>query len=504
MPRFSRFTPFGLLQFSRGPSEAEKVYSSVKASYRDPATGATVIDTSSGTYHEAKVYGWSIAIGTARMALRQAGRELRGETAYYQLEAQEERYKVSPGADDSVPQRRLALAAKQKAARGPRFESVWEGLSAILGDDLVAYRPINTTEAVAYPSDPSTVGIFRRPDAVAKSIRTLDAITRPGRNFVVSSYSESNRNSTQTCDDVNKSSIGQSFLGSGGQLSRATAWAKKTGSPTGSVYAKIYLDSGSFGTDSVPTGEPLAVSAAVDVSALSTSFALVNFDFSGEDAIVLEAGTAYHVVFDGIDAALSVGNTFDIGIDNSSPTHVGNASAGVPSVVNGETIVTYSAQPFDVCFYVYALLVQEVAYENWNRSAVEENVVKGDVLILNPDNYGLVERVTVLEASGSGDERKFKAAFQSPHSANCYATTGPVPLWTNTKRHVLVVVKAAAAIDPAIVARVDELLRRLMRGPTTWALVQETTPGAGTVGPFKVGETLGSPLGAVPIQSITI
>jgi hypothetical protein len=79
-----------------------------------------------------------------------------------------------------------------------------------------------------------------------------------------------------------------------------------------------------------------------------------------------------------------------------------------------------------------------------------------------------------------------------------------MPLWTNSKRHVLIVVKASAAIDAAIVRRIDDLFRRMMRGPTTWAIVQPTTPGAATTGPFAIGDTLGSPLGAVPVESITL
>jgi len=495
MPVLSCFTSFGFLEFSSAPSECEKVYRSLVSSYRDPVTGKPTFDLSIGTHKEAVIFGWANAIAAARVTLRRAAAELRAETAYSMLEQQEKRYGMSPDVDDTVVQRQAALAAKQKAARGPRYEAVWDGLSAILGSSLIAYRPIKVTEAEAYPPTiQESQGIFRRPDAVAKSVRILTAITRVGERmgdeYAVSNQDDSSSLSAPTIG------AGQSFTGDGAVLTSAMFYVKKTGTPGGDMVAKVYAHAGTFGTNSIPTGAPLAVSETLEAADLSASYAETTFRFFGKNQIDLTSGTNYVVTIEFTQTSGGGGTFIDVGADSSAPTHPGNMSTLTSGV--------WTDAPFDFIFRVSTTLKMNVFYENWNRSLVEELIVPGDILCVDPGNLGLVERVTVLASEGSGTTRKFTAAFQKPHSAGCYATDGPMPLWSNTKRHVLVVVTAAASVDPKMVRRINELFKRIMRGPTTWAIVQPTTVGAGTVGPFTIGTTTGSPLGAVPLESITL
>ena len=501
MPVFSAFTPFGQLEFSSDISDAEKMYLSLRDAFRDPKSGEVAIDVSAGTYQEAKVYGWAMALGDASRVVRSAGDELRGESSYYQLEAQEKRFGMTPGSNDTIAMRRAALAAKQKAARGPRYEAMVTALQAILGSNFVAYRPMTVDEALVYPSDPSDgPGVFPRPDAISKSIRILTAIARPGTSpSLHDRYDESNLAADTPLYAGAASTVGaaQSFVaGTQGKLRYARFHMKKVGAPTGSMHAKLYADvAGS------PGGAALAVSKAVDVSTLTTTYGWIWFEFEGVNQLELTNGATYWIAVE-FHGGTAVNHPI-VGVDNLTLMHGGQ---GAYLTDNTPAADSWAADPvLDVLFEVHTEVStrfqMEVAYENWNGSKIEEKIVKGDVLCIDPGILGAAEKVTVLAASGSGTSRTFTAEFQKQHAAGTFATTGPTPIWASTKRHVLVVVKAAAAASVETRDRIHELFQRVMRAPTTWDIVEESTPGAATVGPFVLGT---SPLGAVPIDELDI
>ena len=88
---------------------------------------------------------------------------------------------------------------------------------------------------------------------------------------IIDSYSESNYVTAGYGMSPLGYGVGQSFTGDGKTLSSVKFYARKVGSPTGNIYAKIFAHSGTYGTSSVPTGTELAVSGAVDVTTISTS-----------------------------------------------------------------------------------------------------------------------------------------------------------------------------------------------------------------------------------------
>ncbi len=137
-----------------------------------------------------------------------------------------------------------------------------------------------------------------------------------------SQYEETNQDTTQSMYSGSVVGTAQSFVGNGGVLTSAQFYLKKTGSPTGTAVAKVYAHSGTYGTSSVPTGAALATSNTVDVSTLTTSYALTSFKFTGTGNITLTNTTDYVVSVE--YSSGSVGNTVDVGIDSSSPTHGGN------------------------------------------------------------------------------------------------------------------------------------------------------------------------------------
>jgi hypothetical protein len=95
----------------------------------------------------------------------------------------------------------------------------------------------------------------------------------------------------------------------------------KTGSPTGDVYAKLYAHTGTFGTDSVPTGSPLATSDPIDITTITTSSAWREFTFS--TPYEMQASTYYCIIiyFNGGDSSNTLRTRFVL---TQPPSHAGN------------------------------------------------------------------------------------------------------------------------------------------------------------------------------------
>jgi hypothetical protein len=113
----------------------------------------------------------------------------------------------------------------------------------------------------------------------------------------------------------------------------------------GNAVAKLYAITGTFGTNAKPTGTALAVSDNFDVSTLTSSLALITFQFSGANRYSMVSGTNYclTIEYGGGNAS----NFIRAGLDSNSPTHAGNISTLLSGTWSG-----FSAS--DLIFYVYA------------------------------------------------------------------------------------------------------------------------------------------------------
>src|SRR4051794_23390494 len=100
---------------------------------------------------------------------------------------------------------------------------------------------------------------------------------------LIDSYSETNKSNISFVYTANY--LGQSFTGTGLAIGSAQWYMRKSGSPSGNLVAKIYAHSGTYGTNSLPTGVALATSDVVNSTTLPTSFTLVTFTFSGANQI---------------------------------------------------------------------------------------------------------------------------------------------------------------------------------------------------------------------------
>lgn len=161
---------------------------------------------------------------------------------------------------------------------------------------------------------------------------------------LIDSYSESNRTSNL---NLNPSypERGQSFEGKNAYLDSCIfQLAKITGTISGNAYACLYEHSGTFGTSSVPTGEPLATSGAVSIAGLGTTPTLKTFTFSGANRYKMKENTYYIIAVKHPDSTAS--SYTGVGSDNTSPSHPGNNSRPVSGVWTAST-------QYDLCFYVY-------------------------------------------------------------------------------------------------------------------------------------------------------
>lgn len=168
---------------------------------------------------------------------------------------------------------------------------------------------------------------------------------------LIDSYSESNSSTDFILNGAvgsgQKSHIGQSFSNTNSiTLDSVKFFLRKNNSPTGNAYALIYSHSGTYGTDSIPTGSPLATSDALDVSTLSgTTKSLITLNFSSTNRITLSSNTKYVAVINFSGGSSLTGVI--VGVDTTSPTHEGNYS----SSNGGSSWAATVGQ--DVCFYVY-------------------------------------------------------------------------------------------------------------------------------------------------------
>ncbi len=138
-----------------------------------------------------------------------------------------------------------------------------------------------------------------------------------------------------------------------------------------------------------------------------------------------------------------------------------------------------------------------VPYTNADPTSGAILVQKDDVFMFQPENTGLAEVVTITSATADD----LTATFKRSHDVDSFATTQNWVNWTSTQRSYLVIVNSLVSIDAETVRRVDDFMGKVSRGVSSWNIVEPSTPGATTVGPFTLEV---SPLGAVPLEEIRI
>lgn len=192
----------------------------------------------------------------------------------------------------------------------------------------------------------------------------------------VDSYGESNQSVNST--DIRSDSItqiGQSFTGTNSYLSSAKFYLKLLGTITGTLTAKLYAHTGTFGTSSVPTGSVLATSNAFNVAALTTNYQLIQFVFPSQ--YKMDASTKYCIVLDATGVTGDGSNYVIAGMDSTSPTHTGNRFSQ-----SGGNYTADSTR--DYCFYVssdtyrnfgWKIRQNHLTYGSNQKKSINEKVI---------------------------------------------------------------------------------------------------------------------------------
>lgn len=112
----------------------------------------------------------------------------------------------------------------------------------------------------------------------------------------------------------------------------------------------------------------------------------------------------------------------------------------------------------------------------------------GETYCVDPDTrHPSIEKITIASVAGSS----LVATFTKPHAAGALAVR-PHPIWISSKRYNRVIVTFAAATDPETRRKINEQMKRQLRGVSQWCIVSN----AGT---FHFGSATRARLSATPL-----
>ena len=115
------------------------------------------------------------------------------------------------------------------------------------------------------------------------SVSLVDSCTNSAFGSVTVFQKDSSNQTTQA---------GQSFTGNCDKLDKVELYINKV-STDGTMVVHIYNVIGVFGTDSKPTGSPIATSDAVDVISMPSGTNWISFNFTNSNRINLSDGVHY-------------------------------------------------------------------------------------------------------------------------------------------------------------------------------------------------------------------
>lgn len=183
-------------------------------------------------------------------------------------------------------------------------------------------------------------------DDITYQLQVDTATTFDSQGGTIDSCSESNYATDITLSvdvGIGTNMSGQSITGNGGSLTSVKFYLKKSGTLSGTMYAKLYAHTGTYGTSSIPTGSALATSDGVAESSLTTSYQLIEFTFS--TPYTLSNGTYYVIIFE--PATYTASNYTVVGVTSASVSSGNSSRNQVP------TGWAESASE-DLCFYAYS------------------------------------------------------------------------------------------------------------------------------------------------------
>ena len=255
-----------------------------------------------------------------------------------------------------------------------------EDISPSLIFDSISLSEITITEAESF------FEIFVS-DSI--SIKDTDA---GGSGALIDSYSFSNYSNSDGGTNGSVLSWGEALTLSSSIISKICFYLRDTGgaSSDGTLYARIYNATGTVGSNAVPTGSYIAESNPVDSINVDGIYRKIDFTFA--TPVSLTAGDyCIAVVWSG-----AIGQS--IALDNTSPTHLGNAFRQ-----NGGSWVALGS--IDVIFELYSpsevsdVIAEMTSFIGANdivyiSEDIETWMQKADWLISINDYVSITETIT--------------------------------------------------------------------------------------------------------------
>ena len=152
MPRFSMFTPFGHLRFSRVPSIGKRLFDLGAAALGDNRPGTYAIRRADNGRTFAWLYAWAMTAGTVYLLEERAGRQWDPARVTDLLELQERERGSIPQAGWTIAQRRAQLSRMRRLIQDVSANGLSGAMAELLGAAFLAYVPTAKADAVNWPT----------------------------------------------------------------------------------------------------------------------------------------------------------------------------------------------------------------------------------------------------------------------------------------------------------------------------------------------------------------
>ena len=152
MSRFSMFTPFGHLRFSRVPPIGKRLFGLGAEALGAGRPGAYKIERADSGRTFAWLYAWAMTLGTVYNLQERAGRQWDPDRVTDLLEVQERERGSIPRAGWTIGQRRAQLARMRALIQDVSANGLRTAMTELLGAAFLAYIPTPKADVVNWPS----------------------------------------------------------------------------------------------------------------------------------------------------------------------------------------------------------------------------------------------------------------------------------------------------------------------------------------------------------------
>ena len=190
MPRFSLFTPFGHLRFSRIPAIGKRLFDLGAAALGDgrPGTYAVVRANNGRTF--AWLYAWSMTAGTVYLLQERAGRQWDPSRVTDLLELQEREDGSIPQAGWTVDQRQAQLVRMRRLIQDVSANGLAGALAELLGSAFLAVVPGAIADIVNWPATVGDSPMLLALPTLQRRLATLTSSIATVGSSVIANYAE--------------------------------------------------------------------------------------------------------------------------------------------------------------------------------------------------------------------------------------------------------------------------------------------------------------------------